>query len=136
MTQSASPLVAFVDDRLLAAGSRDRVLQAAKRWTDAGEPGTLLIFEEHTGSQVDFDLLAKLLAELGADDRLVEAARGANTAKQVLDLATAAGLPLADAVAARARETALGLLEGATAVEVVVFDRAGQAVGKAAGWPS
>ncbi|MEO3431039.1 cobalt-precorrin-5B (C(1))-methyltransferase [Pelagibius sp. CAU 1746] len=96
----------------------------------------------HSGrSQVDFDLLADLLKGLGASDALVTEARGANTAKQVLDLATAARLPLADAVAARARETALGVLarrggEGETAVEVLVFDRAGNLAGKAAGWPA
>lgn len=72
MTQVTSPLVAFVDDRLLAAGSRDRVLEAAKRWTDAVEPGTLLIFEEDTGSQVDFDLrgtAADVLARANAPVR-------------------------------------------------------------------
>lgn len=89
----------------------------------------------HSGrSQVDFDLLAAVLRDLGADPALIAAARSANTAKQLLDLATAAGLPLADAVAAKARETALGLLDGETAVEVLIVDRAGQVVGKAAGW--
>ena len=89
----------------------------------------------HSGrSQVDFDLLAETLAALGAVPRLVAEARAANTAKQVLDLAAAAELPLADAVAARARETALGLLAGETAVEVLIFDRGGGLVGRAAGW--
>ena len=91
----------------------------------------------HSGrSQVDFDLLAEILGGLGATDALISEARGANTAKQVLDLATVAGLPLADAVAARARDTALTLLDGDTAVEVLVFDRAGNPAGKAAGWPA
>jgi cobalt-precorrin-5B (C1)-methyltransferase len=96
----------------------------------------------HSGrSQVDFDLLAETLAGLGAAPALVAEARTANTAKQVLDLASAAGLPLADAVAARAREAALGLLanesgEGETAVEVMVFDRAGNLAGRAPGWPA
>lgn len=91
----------------------------------------------HSGrSQVDFDLLAGLLQELGASADLVAEARGANTAKQVLDRAAAAGLPLADAIAERARATALSLLDGETALEVLVYDRAGQAVGKAAGWSS
>lgn len=95
----------------------------------------------HSGrSQVDFDLLAGILEDLEAPADLVAGARGANTAKQVLDLATAAGLPLADAVAARARATALAVLAdkaGAneTAVEVLIFDRAGNLAGKAAGWP-
>src|SRR5512138_170447 len=91
----------------------------------------------HSGrSQVDFDLLAEVLRGLGAEAQLVADARRANTAKQVLDLATAADLPLADAVAAQARTTALGLLNGETAIEVLIIDRAGQVAGKAAGWPA
>lgn len=90
----------------------------------------------HSGrSQVDFTLLAGTLATLGASPTLLADARGANTAKQVLELADAAGLPLADAVAGQAQRAALGLLEGETAVEVLVVDRAGKIVGKAAGWP-
>ncbi len=89
----------------------------------------------HSGrSQVDFDLLAQILGTLGADQGLADEARRANTAKQVLDLATSAGLPLADAVAARARETALDLLDGETEVEVLIFDRQGKPAGRAAGW--
>ncbi|NQW12442.1 MAG: cobalt-precorrin-5B (C(1))-methyltransferase [Alphaproteobacteria bacterium] len=86
----------------------------------------------HSGrSQVDFDWLADKLAALGGDP---ERARHANTANQVLDQALAAGLPLADAVAADARATALGVLDGApVAVEVLVIDRAGVVVGRADG---
>ncbi len=88
----------------------------------------------HSGrSQVDFDLLAEMLAELGGDPSLVERARGANTAGEILGLAEAAGLPLADAVAARARATALGVLAGETEVEVLVVDRQGRLVGRAHG---
>ena len=91
----------------------------------------------HSGrSQVDFELLAELLEELGATPAQLTEVRSANTAKQVLDLAQAAGLPLGDAVAARARQTALGLLAGETAVEVLVIDRQGEPAGRAAGWTS
>jgi cobalt-precorrin-5B (C1)-methyltransferase len=90
----------------------------------------------HSGrSQVDLDLLAGMLEELGAAPELAAQARQANTAKQVLDLAEGAGLPLADAVAAQARRIALDQLAGETAVEVLIFDRAGNLAGKAAGWP-
>ena len=86
----------------------------------------------HSGrSQVDFDFLAEMLAELGGDAGLVARARGANTASEILGLAKAAGLPLADAVAVRARATALGVLAGATEVEVLVVDRQGRVVGRA-----
>ena len=76
-------------------------------------------------SRVDFDALADLVAELGADGATVARARAANTAAQVLDEVPA----VAEAVARRAREVALGALAGETAVAVAVFDRKGRLVG-------
>lgn len=89
----------------------------------------------HSGrSQVDFAWLAGRAEALGGDAALVAAIRGANTAKQALDLAAAAGLPLGDAVAAAARTTALAVLDGApVAVEVLAVDREGRPVGRAGG---
>jgi cobalt-precorrin-5B (C1)-methyltransferase len=88
----------------------------------------------HSGrSQVDLDWLAERLGELGADKALRQTARGANTAAQVLELARQAGLPLGDAVAQKARATALGVLDGDTRVEVLIFDRRGNLVGRADG---
>ncbi len=88
----------------------------------------------HSGrSQVDLDWLADALAELGADAALVERARNANTAMQVLEIARGAGLPLGDYVAAKARDAALAVLAGETEVEVLVFDRSGALVGRAGG---
>ncbi len=88
----------------------------------------------HSGrSQVDLDWLADVLGELGADAELRERARGANTANQVLEMARQAGLPLADALARKARATALEVLDGRTEVEVLIFDRAGTPVGRADG---
>ena len=85
----------------------------------------------HSGrSQVDFDFLAGLILELGGTAELAERTRGANTAAEVLSLATAAGLPLADRIAQRARDTALGVLDGETEVEVLVFDRQGKLAGR------
>ena len=57
----------------------------------------------------------------------------ANTAKEALDLARDRGLPFAELIAERARQTALGVLDGETAVSCLVFDRAGQLVGRADG---
>ncbi|HYG89693.1 MAG TPA: cobalt-precorrin-5B (C(1))-methyltransferase [Azospirillum sp.] len=87
----------------------------------------------HSGrSQVDLGWLAERLEELGADAGLIAAARSANTAKQVLDAASAAGVPLADAVAEAARRTALDVLDGAPVdVEVLAVDRTGHLVGRA-----
>ena len=90
----------------------------------------------HSGrSQVDFAWLADRLAELGAPAELVAEARTANTANQVLTRAVAAGLPLADLVAARARAVALGVLgDCGTDVEVLVFDRKGGLEGQGTGF--
>ena len=88
----------------------------------------------HSGrSQVDFDFLARMLEEIGGAAEQAAAARACNTALEVLRQAQAAGLPLGDAVAQRARETALDVLAGETAVEVLVFDRQGGLVGRADG---
>ena len=86
----------------------------------------------HSGrSTVDFDLLARLLGEAGAEAELIDGARGANTANEVLGLAQAAGLPLADSVARLARQAARSMLGGTDiAVAVLVVDRGGQVVGR------
>ena len=88
----------------------------------------------HSGrSQVDLDWLAERLGELGAGADLQDQARGANTANQVLELARQAELPLGDSVAQRARAAALAVLDGATQVEVLIFNRQGEPVGRADG---
>lgn len=80
-------------------------------------------------SQVDFGKLAAWLIELGATEKMAQAAREANTASQVLELA--GDLPLADLVARRAREVALAMLAGGTDLDMLVVDRAGRIVGEA-----
>jgi cobalt-precorrin-5B (C1)-methyltransferase len=82
-------------------------------------------------SRVDVPGLAERLRRLGAPPSLVEAAAAGGSAAQVLALARAAGLPLADAIAADARTIAGGLLSPETTVEVLIFDRAGRAIGRA-----
>jgi cobalt-precorrin-5B (C1)-methyltransferase len=85
----------------------------------------------HSGrSQVDFGWLADRVAEAGGAPATVEAARTANTALQVLQLATAEGLAVGDLVAGAARATALAVLDRAPVdVDVVVVDRQGAVVG-------
>jgi cobalt-precorrin-5B (C1)-methyltransferase len=85
-------------------------------------------------STVDLPGLAELLAGRGAAGRVVADARDASSAHQVLELAREVGLPLADDVAERAREVALGRLDGACALEVMIFDRNGGLIGRAPGW--
>ena len=90
----------------------------------------------HSGrSSVDFSWLAEQMAHAGAGDEAIRVTREANSAMQVLEIATAHGLPLADAVAGLARRTATDVLAGApTAIEVLIFDRNGDLVGTADGW--
>ena len=87
----------------------------------------------HSGrSQVDLDRLARSSRELGGAESLAQAIREANTALEALELSRAAGVPLAERVAADARRVALGVLDGAPVqAEVLVFDRAGRLVGAA-----
>ena len=88
----------------------------------------------HSGrSQVDLDWLASLAGELGGDDALGRTIRSANTANQALELARQAGVPLADEVARQARQTALGVLRGASEVEVLIIDRGGRLRGRSNG---
>jgi len=86
----------------------------------------------HSGrSQVDSALLAQALADLGAPAALVEAARKANTANEVLSAARAAGVPLADRIAAQAQGVAGAMAGDHLAVEVAIFDRDGALAGRA-----
>ena len=86
----------------------------------------------HSGrSQVDKQTLAEWLADLGATAQLVDEARTANTANQVLQLAMANDLPLADAVAQHAHLQALSMLDGDTQVQIIIVDRNGEPVGRA-----
>jgi cobalt-precorrin-5B (C1)-methyltransferase len=86
----------------------------------------------HSGrSEIDRDQLAGTMRDLGGDEATLNAARQANTASEILDLARACSLPLGDAIAARARQQALAILAGETAIEVIIVDRQGGIVGHA-----
>ena len=82
-------------------------------------------------SRVDIGALGALLGELGAPVATVARANEAASAGEVLALAEAHGVKLADAVARRAREVTLAALAGGTSVDVVVFDRGGRLIGRA-----
>lgn len=88
----------------------------------------------HSGrSQVDTAFLAGLAREAGADPQLAAQIGGANTGLRTLQLCQGAGIPLGNAVAAKARETALGVLGGApVVVDTICIDRGGWVVGRAA----
>lgn len=87
----------------------------------------------HSGrSSIDLAFLGDQLAELGAQPELVGKARAANTANEILSLATEAGLPLGDAIARLAQIEAARIV-GAQDIEidVLVVNRSGQIVGEA-----
>jgi cobalt-precorrin-5B (C1)-methyltransferase len=73
-------------------------------------------------SQVDIGWLARRLRELGAESSIVDAARAATGAAEILGLAGDLRERLAGAIAGRAREVALATICGKTAVEVAIVD--------------
>ncbi len=85
-------------------------------------------------SALDQLALARLAADHGAPAALAETMAAANTASQMLALADGAGFPLADLVAAQAREVAVEAAGQAITLEVLVVDRQGRVAGRAAGW--
>jgi cobalt-precorrin-5B (C1)-methyltransferase len=85
-------------------------------------------------ASVDLPGLAALLAEHGASGDLLDHARAAASANEMLLLAQGVGLPLADEVARQARRVALEHLNGGCALEVMVFDREARLIGRAQGW--
>ncbi|HEY3912228.1 MAG TPA: cobalt-precorrin-5B (C(1))-methyltransferase [Stellaceae bacterium] len=88
----------------------------------------------HSGrSQVGIARLAGHLAALGATAEVVERARRANTAMEVLALAEDERLPLAATVAEEAAAVAREVLGDAPVVlDVLVFDRQGRLAGRSA----
>jgi cobalt-precorrin-5B (C1)-methyltransferase len=90
----------------------------------------LLDLHSRSGA-VDLAWLSERLADAGAEPSVVEAARDANTALEVLETASRLGLPLGDVVAQHAWQTAAKALRGGEiALEIAVFDRNGQLVGR------
>ena len=88
-----------------------------------------------TRSQIDLSWLAMQAVDLGAVATLAEDIRNANSAMQVFEMASGYELPLGNAIASKARYTALEVLSGApVAVEVLIFDRQGLLLGSADGW--
>jgi cobalt-precorrin-5B (C1)-methyltransferase len=87
-------------------------------------------------SQVDFEKLAQTASKIGADARLCDDIATANTARHVLELCDARRVDIAGAIARQAREAALATIDGACAIDVILFDREGRMVGRAGDAPS
>ena len=81
-------------------------------------------------SQVDSARLAERAVQCGADGALARMIRAANTAAEALGAARAAGVPLGQAVADAARETALRVVRGGLDIDVVIVDRSGGIVAR------
>ncbi|MBN2752529.1 MAG: cobalt-precorrin-5B (C(1))-methyltransferase [Rhodospirillaceae bacterium] len=84
-----------------------------------------------SASRVDFRALAEHMACLDAPPALVEATRTANSAMQVLEIAEANGIPLADRIAARCLTVARKIVRPETAVDVLIINREGEVMGHA-----
>ncbi|MTI43844.1 cobalt-precorrin-5B (C1)-methyltransferase [Roseibium hamelinense] len=83
-------------------------------------------------SQVEFEFLASLLSEYGADRGLIDRARTANTAKEVLDMATEADFDISGPLAIKSKQAVRKILRSAPiALEVLIVDRAGTVTGEA-----
>ncbi|MGQ0671499.1 MAG: cobalt-precorrin-5B (C(1))-methyltransferase [Hyphomicrobium sp.] len=85
---------------------------------------------------VDLELIAGWLAEAGATDALLNEARQANTAQQILGLAQTAGIDIAGRIATRAAEAAVRVMSARVissptiGLDVVIFDRDGHLAGR------
>jgi cobalt-precorrin-5B (C1)-methyltransferase len=86
--------------------------------------------------RVELGALAQVARESGGTDALAQRMIGCNTTAEAFDLAGSAGIPLGDAVAAKAWEVATELLAGTdTVLDIVIFDREGTLVGKSPSKP-
>ncbi|MDK2751719.1 MAG: hypothetical protein KYX60_13815 [Halomonas meridiana] len=82
-------------------------------------------------SSIDLPQLAEWAADIGADEALQTAIKGANTSQQALMLAHSAGIALGDAVCAHALAFARSVVPAKVQVEVFAIDREGGIVGQA-----
>lgn len=91
------------------------------------------LLDLHSGrGEVDFSFLSDQLVALGANAKIAEQVRRANTAKQALDIAKRHDLQLASQVAEAARQVACKTLgEAPIDLDVMIFDREGHLVGEA-----
>jgi cobalt-precorrin-5B (C1)-methyltransferase len=80
-------------------------------------------------SRLDHEALARLIGQLGGDAKLQQRARTAGSANEVLALAQAEGVALADAVARQGQAAAQAMVGDGVRVDVLVIDRDGRVVG-------
>jgi cobalt-precorrin-5B (C1)-methyltransferase len=91
----------------------------------------LLDLHSQRGS-VDFEALAAFARDAGGSAELAGRICGANTAAEAFTLAQVDGIALGDIVARAAQTTAMRVVDGRRiSVEIVLFDREGELVGRA-----
>lgn len=80
----------------------------------------------------DLEALAAVAAQEGADSALVARIHAANTVAEAFEITSASGIPLGNAIASRAWNTAaLVLRDPGISLEMLIFDRDGQLIGHA-----
>jgi cobalt-precorrin-5B (C1)-methyltransferase len=132
------PDIAFVQIAdFFGLGLRHAVTAGAGRVTLASMIGKLAKFAagnesvHSRESTQDFALLGELAQRAGADEALIQRARSANTAQEVSELLSAAGLGgFHDLVCQTAWAYALSLTQGAYPLEVLLLGRAGEVLGR------
>tara|TARA_B100000676_G_C17971421_1_gene783530 strand:- start:189 stop:1274 length:1086 start_codon:yes stop_codon:yes gene_type:complete len=92
--------------------------------------GTGLLDLHSKRGSVDLDWLIGEVAAAGGTKSVVEGLSVAETAGQALEIAHKLEFPIANLIAQKARETALEHVAPETAVDVMVFDRHGDLVGR------
>jgi cobalt-precorrin-5B (C1)-methyltransferase len=79
----------------------------------------------------DLDALATVAEQAGASADLATRMRSANTVAEAFSLAAGEGVPLGDAIASAAWNTAAAVLKGTgIELELLVFNRDGELMGK------
>ncbi len=80
----------------------------------------------------DLESLAAVAHAAGASEKIGQSIRGANTVAEAFLTATAAGVPLGEAIADGAWRTAAAVLKGSEiSLEILIFDRQGNLMGQA-----
>lgn len=132
--------IAFVEMGIFTGHALKRCLQrGVERVTLAGMIGKYAKlaqghFQTHVaGNQVDMEFLADVAAGCGASEALLAEIRGANTGRHVQELVLAADLPgFFQALAERVAERSHAYVGARLAVEAILFDFEGNALGRSA----
>lgn len=81
-------------------------------------------------SRVDLKKVADMAERIGADTGLRNQIENANTAMEAFQLCQAANIELGTAIARGARETAMASMAGDVVIDIIVYDRVGNCVGR------